>query len=111
MLGRIAQLRIEYEIAGLLLERAVQMHSTGVDYRAQAAAVKVFNTEFAQHLYLEGLSLLGLYGHLRDGDGRAPWDGAVAQGYLSATQDTIGGGTSEVQRDIIALRGLGLPRG
>lgn len=108
---RLAQLRVEYEIAGLLLERAIQLHSEGVDYRAEAAAVKVFNTEFAQHLYEEGISQLGLYGQVRDGDERAPWDGAIAHTFLSAVQDTIGGGTSEVQREIIAIRGLGLPRG
>jgi alkylation response protein AidB-like acyl-CoA dehydrogenase len=109
--GRLAQVRVEYEIAGLLLHRAIQMHSEGVDYRAQAAAVKVFNTEFAQRLYEEGMGLLGAYGQLRDGDRRAPWDGAIVHTYLSAVQDTIGGGTTEVQKEIIALRGLGLPRG
>lgn len=110
-MDHLAQLRVEYEIAGLLLQRAVQMHSEGVDYRAQAAAVKVFNTEFAQRLYEAGVGVLGMYGQLRDGDRRAPWDGAIAHTYLSAVQDTIGGGTSEVQREIIAIRGLGLPRG
>lgn len=109
--ARLAQLRVEYEIAGLLLERAIQLHSDGIDYRAEAAAVKIFNTEFAQHLYEEGISVLGMYGQLRDGDEHAPWDGAIAHTFLSAVQDTIGGGTSEVQREIIAIRGLGLPRG
>lgn len=110
-ISRLAQLRIDYEIAGLLLHRAIQMHSQGADYRAEAAAVKIFNTEFAQRLYETGVSQLGLYGQLRDGDSRAPWEGAIAHTYLSAVQDTIGGGTSEVQREIIAIRGLGLPRG
>ncbi len=110
-IDRLAEVRIEYEIAGLLLHRAIQMHAEGVDYRAQAAAVKVFNTEFAQHLYEEGIGLLGVYGQLRDGDHRAPWGGAILHTYLSAVQDTIGGGTTEVQKEIIALRGLGLPRG
>ncbi len=109
-MARLAQLRIEYEVAGLLLQRAIQRHAAGADYRAEAAAVKVFNTEFAQRLYREGVAILGLYGQLRDGDTRAPWFGAICHGYLSAVQDTIGGGTSEVQRDIIAQRGLGLPR-
>jgi 3-oxocholest-4-en-26-oyl-CoA dehydrogenase alpha subunit len=108
---QLAQLRIEYEIAGLLLERGIQMHSEGVEYRAQAAMVKLFNTEFAQRLFETGFRLLGMYGQLRDGSRHAPWEGAIAHGYLSAVQDTIGAGTSEVQREIIALRGLGLPRG
>jgi alkylation response protein AidB-like acyl-CoA dehydrogenase len=73
--------------------------------------VKIFNTEFAQHLYDAGIGQLGLYGQLRDGEKRAPWDGAMAHTYMSAVQDTIGGGTSEVQREIVAIRGLRLPRG
>jgi alkylation response protein AidB-like acyl-CoA dehydrogenase len=108
---RLAQLRVEYEIAELLLERAVQLHSDDVDYRGQAAAVKLFNTEFAQRLYETKVNLLGLYGALMEGDAHAPFDAATAHNFLSAVQDTIGAGTSEVQRDLIAIRALGLPRG
>jgi alkylation response protein AidB-like acyl-CoA dehydrogenase len=104
-------LRTEFEISRLLLQRAIQMHGAGIDYRAQAAMVKVFNTEFAQRLYEAGFGVLGLYGTLRERDALAPCGGAFSHGYLSAAQDTIGAGTSEVQREIIALRGLGLPRG
>ncbi len=106
----LAQLRIDFEIAHLLLDRAIQMHSDGLEYRAQAAMCKVFNTELAQRLYITGMRLLGPYGYLLEGP-FAPWQGAIAHGYLSAVQDTIGAGTSEVQREIIALRGLALPRG
>jgi alkylation response protein AidB-like acyl-CoA dehydrogenase len=106
---RLAELRTEYEVAELLLWRAIGMHEQGQDYRAQAAMVKVFNAEFAQRLYETALHILGLYGQLREGSPEAPWGGAVAHAYLSAVQDTIGAGTSEVQRDIIARRGLGLP--
>ncbi len=107
----LGQLRVEYEVAGLLLERAIGMHERAADYRAQAAMVKLFNTEFAQRLYQAGITLEGLYGQLMDGEARAPWNGAMPHAFLSAVQDTIGAGTSEVQREIIALRGLGLPRG
>ena len=105
-----AQLTVDFEVARLLLHRAVQMHGQGADYRAQAAMCKVFNTELAQRVYLAGMRILGTYGYLLDSQ-FAPWDGAIAHGHLSAVQDTIGAGTSEVQREIIALRGLGLPRG
>jgi len=107
----LAQLQTEYEVAGLLLQRAIQAHAADVDYRAQAAMVKLFNTEFAQRLYKEGVAVLGLHGQLRESDRRAPVSGSIAHEYLSTVQDTIGAGTSEVQREIIALRGLGLPRG
>lgn len=106
----LAQLTVDFEVARLLLQRAVQMHSEGADYRAQAAMCKVFNTELAQRIYVTGMRVLGPYGYVFDSQ-LAPWDGAIAHGHLSAVQDTIGAGTSEVQREIIALRGLGLPRG
>jgi len=107
---RLAQLRIDFEVARLLLYRAVQMHSRGLEFRAQAAMVKLFNTELVQRLYQAAMARLGPYGALKEGS-RAPWNGAIAHAYLSAVQETIGAGTSEVQREIIALRGLGLPRG
>jgi 3-oxocholest-4-en-26-oyl-CoA dehydrogenase alpha subunit len=108
---RIGQLRTEYEVAELLLWRAIQLHEQGVDYRAQAAMVKLFNTEFAQRLYELAIDLIGPYGLLREDSPLAPFAGATSHNFLSAAQDTIGAGTSEVQREIIALRGLGLPRG
>jgi alkylation response protein AidB-like acyl-CoA dehydrogenase len=73
--------------------------------------VKLFNTEFAQRLYETSIDLMGLYGALSEGSPRAPYHGAMSHNFLSAVQDTIGAGTSEVQREVIALRGLGLPRG
>jgi alkylation response protein AidB-like acyl-CoA dehydrogenase len=108
---RLAQLRVDYEVAELLLWRAVQSHERGVDYRAEAAMVKLFNSEWAQRLYEAGVEMLGLYGALAEDSREVPWHGAMSHGMLSAAQDTIGAGTSEVQRDVIAQRGLGLPRG
>jgi alkylation response protein AidB-like acyl-CoA dehydrogenase len=107
----LAQLRVDFEVARLLLDRAIQMHGDGLEYRAQAAMCKVFNTELAQRLYVTGMGLLGPYGCLLGESQLAPWAGAMPHGYQSAVQDTIGAGTSEVQREIIAIRGLALPRG
>jgi 3-oxocholest-4-en-26-oyl-CoA dehydrogenase alpha subunit len=109
--SRIGRLRTEYEVAELLLWRAIQLHEQGVDYRAQAAMVKLFNTEFAQRLYDAAVEMMGPYGLLSEDSPLAPFSGATSHNFLSAAQDTIGAGTSEVQRDIIAQRGLGLPRG
>ncbi len=97
-------------MARLLLWRAIGLHERGGEFRAQAAMVKLFNTELAQRLYAAGMGMLGLYATVLGGE-RALWQGALPHAYLSAVQDTIGAGTSEVQREIIALRGLGLPRG
>lgn len=107
----LAEIAIGFELARLLLYRAVLMRDRGLDYRPEAAMVKLFNSELAQRLYNLGVAILGLHGALREGSPRALWSGAIAHGYLSVVQQTIGAGTSEVQRNIIALRGLGLPRG
>jgi len=65
------------------------------------------------------VKMAGLYGQLDRGassDGKsasnryAPNRGRFMRGYLQTVSATIAGGTSEVQRNIIATRGLGLPR-
>ena len=53
---------------------------------------------------------LGLAGQLMEGP-NAPLNGLVPQTYLSSMSLTIAAGTSEVNRNIIAQRGLGMPRG
>jgi alkylation response protein AidB-like acyl-CoA dehydrogenase len=107
---RLAELATAFQVARLLLWRAIGLHERGEEFRAQAAMVKLFNTELAQRVYGTGMEILGPYAALMGGR-RALWEGAVPHEYLSAVQETIGAGTSEVQREIIALRGLGLPRG
>lgn len=107
---RLGQFAIDFEVARLLLWRAIGMFERGEEFRAQAAMVKLFNTELAQRLYNAAVQMLGPYGAVMSGR-QARWDGAAPHEYLSAVQETIGAGTSEVQREIIALRGLGLPRG
>ena len=110
MRQRLGELAAEFEVARLLLWRAIGLHERGEEFRAQAAMVKLFNTELAQRLYTTGMGMMGSYATVLGGE-RALWQGALPHAYLSAVQDTIGAGTSEVQREIIALRGLGLPRG
>ena len=73
---------------------------------------KLYNSELQQRLANSGVKALGLYGQLlAEEEPHAPMTGSFARAYLRAVPATIRGGTSEIQRNIIATRGLGLPRG
>ena len=71
---------------------------------------KVFSTEFGSRLYNTGLGLLGLSGQLMADTPSAPLRGAVERAYLWSVVNNIAAGSSEIQRNVIATRGLRLPR-
>jgi alkylation response protein AidB-like acyl-CoA dehydrogenase len=75
-----------------------------------SAAMKLFSTELGQRFSETGIDLLGPYGALWQGDERTPDHGRWAYQFLYDRSLTIAGGTSEVQRNIVAQRVLGLPR-
>ena len=75
----------------------------------QQAAMKLMGTLLVQEFSETGVELLGPYGALMN-DPHAPFDGRWARQYLGDRAMTIAGGTSEVQRNIVAQRVLGLPR-
>jgi alkylation response protein AidB-like acyl-CoA dehydrogenase len=70
--------------------------------------LKLYTTELNQRIAKSAVHILGLYGQLT-GEG-APNRGRWAGTFLRSAAYTIEGGTSEIQRNIIAQRGLGLPR-
>jgi alkylation response protein AidB-like acyl-CoA dehydrogenase len=81
------------------------------DVRSSAAAgIKVLLTELKQRMSVTGMDMLGQYGHLSKGSPLAPHDGLMEQMWRDSLVHTFGAGTNEVQRDIIATAGLGLPR-
>jgi 3-oxocholest-4-en-26-oyl-CoA dehydrogenase alpha subunit len=76
---------------------------------ATASATKVFGTEFAIEAYRLLMEVLGANAHVREGSAGALLAGRIERMHRSALILTFGGGTNEVQRDIIAAAGLGLP--
>jgi len=76
---------------------------------ADASATKVFGTEFAVEAYRLLMEVLGAAAVVRSGSPGEVLAGRIERAHRSALILTFGGGTNEVQRDIIAAAGLGLP--
>jgi alkylation response protein AidB-like acyl-CoA dehydrogenase len=95
----------------LLAYRVASMQAKGQIPNAEASMSKLYGSELQQRLAGAGLEILGLEGQLAPGAKGAPLAGTLEQYYLLAAGLTVAAGTSEIQRNIIAGRGLGLPRG
>ena len=107
----LADRAIEAEIAIVLSYRVVTMQAKGMVPSQEASITKLFGSELAQRIARTGVKLGGLYGQLREGSPRAPLDGRLDALYRICIGSTLAGGTSEIQRGVIAQRGLGMPRG
>ena len=75
----------------------------------EASVLKLVTTELSQELASTGMEVMGPYAQLERGSKWAPLGGSVCTGYLDCISALVGAGTSEIQRNIIAMRGLGLP--
>ena len=109
--NKLSDLWIELDIAKFLSYRVVSMQERGLVPNHEASIVKVFNSEYNQRLARTGLHMLGLYGQLQPETPYAQLHGRFERSYVTTVGSTIAAGTSEIQRNIIATRGLGLPRG
>ncbi len=107
----LADQYIETEIARYLSYRVAWMQSQSLVPNYEASMSKVYGSEFQQRTARVGINVLGLAGALKPASPHAKLEGAFCQMYMSSVARTIGAGTSEIQRNIIATRGLGLPRG
>ena len=77
---------------------------------ADASATKVFGTELSLEIYRALMEIVGPRAYLEEGSTGAELAGKLERNYRAQTIFTFGGGTNEVQRDIIAMVGLGMPR-
>ena len=103
---------IESEVGLNFSLRVATLQNAGLPFSAESSVSRVFGTELAQRVARSGVKALGMYGGLmHEEEGFAPGRARFARLYLQTVSATIGGGTAEIQRNIIATRGLGLPRG
>jgi alkylation response protein AidB-like acyl-CoA dehydrogenase len=113
---RMAELWIELEVAERLARRFVWTVDTGGDGTVGASMAKVYATELLQRLARTATDIAGLDGTIYrslfgTGSSGSEDDGRFAWEYLERVHGTLGGGTNELKRTIVARAGLGLPRG
>jgi 3-oxocholest-4-en-26-oyl-CoA dehydrogenase alpha subunit len=109
--SRIAELSTKAEVARVLgLRFLAKSLKGGAAPTAEASEYKLFATEFSKELANASMDLAGPGTQLRVGTDDAPMRGRAESTYRYTVLDTIGGGTSEVQKNIISRRKLGLPK-
>jgi alkylation response protein AidB-like acyl-CoA dehydrogenase len=106
----LADIGMSFSVGRLLSYRVAWMQSRGLVPNYEASMAKTLGTELHQRMARVAYTTLGLRGQVLDGEW-APMHGQVPQTVLSSVSLTIAAGTSEINRNIIATRGLGLPRG
>jgi alkylation response protein AidB-like acyl-CoA dehydrogenase len=102
---KLAQVYLELEIFRLNTNRALTRMSKNPVPGPEGSLLKLFYSELQQRTQQTAMEVLGPYGQLAQFDG-----GQWANGYLGSRAATIAGGTSEILRNIVAERVLGLPK-
>ncbi len=110
VLGRLGRAAAETEIAVLLARRCAWIEHSGGLPGVEGSMAKLFASEALTRQAADFVDLLGPDG-VRSADDANSIEGGLAEYFHRfALGTTIYGGTSEVQRNVIAQRGLGLPR-
>ncbi len=105
----LARVRAKLEVAELWNWRVAALQEEGLPSPADASAMKVYGTEFTIEALRLLMEIVGPQAGLQNGAG-AVLAGTLDRQYKAAIVGTFGGGVNEVQREIIAAAGLGLPR-
>ncbi len=106
----LADISVGYAVGRLLAFRVAYLQSQGTVPNQESSMAKVYGTELSQQASQAMMQVLGLYGPLWKPQKWARLAGRVASFHLVEVSTTIRGGTSEIQRNVMATRGLGLPR-
>jgi len=103
----VADRRVEVEVTRMLSMRILSIQENGGVPNYEASIAKMFTSELNQRMARTAMKALGMDGIAP----RTPTQARWMHTYLRTVSATIAGGTSEIQRNIVATRGLGLPRG
>jgi alkylation response protein AidB-like acyl-CoA dehydrogenase len=106
---RVAWFATQIEVARMHMMRVVAKASAGEVPNIESSMFKLWTTTLGQRFADEFMTMFGATGALRKGSEHAPGNGRFEHIYRYSVVDTVGAGTSEVQKNILARRGLGLP--
>jgi len=117
LLANSATFRLQYsefdtelEIAHLMGLRTAQAIDDGLVPQVEASMQKILVTELQTEISAWAMAASGLSGQLDKADDAAPLNGSAEWMFREAPYLRFGGGTNEIQRNIVAQQGLGLPR-
>jgi alkylation response protein AidB-like acyl-CoA dehydrogenase len=108
--AKLAELAIEIEIAYLLYFKTAWMMDNNLFPNIEASEIKLVTTLLSRKLAETGMSIMGQCSQLWTDSPHAVLNGRFSVGFLDSLSAVIGAGTSEIQRNILAQRGLGLKR-
>ena len=108
--SEIAERAVEAAIGRLISYRLISIQKRGGVPNYEASMNKNFGAEVNQRIAGTGMKLLGMMGNISHRDDLAPIKGRIQHAYQTTVASTIAAGTSEINRNVIATRGLGLPR-
>jgi alkylation response protein AidB-like acyl-CoA dehydrogenase len=108
---RLAETSLEIEVGRYLSYNVASLQQAGKIPNYEASIAKLYSSELGQRLAATGWDILGLYGQLHPQSKYAYLRGRIERYCQVSVAETIAGGTSEIMRAIIAMRGLGLPKG
>ena len=108
---RLAEMKVDLHVQRALATKNGSIIANGETPTMEASMAKVWSSELRYRMHSMAMDLLGRYGALtRKSRELAPLGGRLESNYVTSPILRFGGGTNEVQRSIIAQRGLGLPR-
>jgi len=108
--NELAQLTVENEVARMMAYRIAWMFSKGLHPSHEASMSMIFVSEVMRRAADVGMRILGHYGELDRDSKWSVMNAEIMRMCLSSLSIGVGGGSNEIQRNIIAIRGLGLPR-
>jgi len=108
--AELADRAIEAQVEALVCYRIITMQERGEIPNKESSIAKLFSSELDVRLATTAMHMTGMSAQSIDRDNSVNLGGKIARFYMHSTTSPIGGGTSEIQRNIIATRGLGMPR-